>query len=131
MTDTDTTRSVYAWLNGNDISAAVSVFDPQVEWTDPAGGGTYRGLAAVTAHFSKARNTWAEGSCEPERFVVVGDSVVAFVHVRVRLKGSTDWIEGRLADVYRFRDGKVIRGRSFLDAQEALAWAGGKVADAR
>ena len=40
-------------------------------WTDPDGG-TYRGLAEAEAHFSQARETWAEGSCEPERFVVAG-----------------------------------------------------------
>lgn len=110
------------------------MFDPEIEWTDPVehpSGGTYRGLAAVTAHFSASLRTWAEGSCEPERLVVIGDSVVAFVHVHVRLKGSADWIDARLADVFTFRSGKVIPARSFPDAPRALAWAAGGATDTR
>ena len=71
----------------------VDAFDPQIEWTEPAeypGAGTYRGRAAVQAHLSWARGTWAEGRCEPERFVVAGDKIVVFVHVRVRLQHEAD-----------------------------------------
>ena len=42
---------------------------------------------------------WAEGSCEPGRFIVAGDKIIVFVHVRVRLKDNEEWIEARLADV--------------------------------
>ena len=65
----------YAALNRNDIPAFVKVFDPQIERIEPAefpGGGTYHGLAAVQAHLSHHRGNWAEGSCEPERFIVAG-----------------------------------------------------------
>jgi ketosteroid isomerase-like protein len=30
----------------------------------------------------------------------------------------------RLADVYKFRNGKAIEMRAFADRQEALRWAG-------
>jgi len=120
-------REVYAALNRNDIPAMLEAFDPQIEWTDPGEsplGGTYRGHAEVKAHFSQARGTWAEGSCEPERFIVAGDRIIVFVHVHVRVKPSMEWAEGRLADVYTFRNGKVIHARSFLDRRQALEWAG-------
>lgn len=126
MTETDVLRSMYAALNRNDIAAAVSAFDPEIEWIDPVedpATGTYRGLAVVKAHFSKSRDTWAEGSCEPERFVLTADKVVALVHVHVRLRGSTQWLDAQLADVYTFRDGKVIQARCFIDPQKGLAWA--------
>jgi hypothetical protein len=125
--ETEALRGAYAALNRNDIPAMVDAFDPQMEWTEPAeypGAGTYRGRAAVQAHLSWERGTWAEGRCEPERFVVAGDKIVVFVHVRARLHHETAWREGRLADVYTFRDGKAIQMRSFADRRQALEWAG-------
>src|SRR6185295_3872239 len=126
---TEALRAAYAALNRNDIPAFVQAFAPDIEWTDPPGSPeskTYHGLAAFQAHASQARAAWAEGSCEPERFITAGDKVIVFVHVRVRLKHETEWREGSIADVYTFRDGKVIRARVFTDRQQALDWAGVK-----
>ena len=126
-------REAYAALNRNDIPAFVNLFDPQIERIEPADfpqGGTYRGLAAVTAHIAKGRGTWAEGSCEPERFIVAGDRVIVLIDVRVRLKHETGWREGRIADVYTFRNGKAIQFRTFADERQALEWAGVKASDA-
>ncbi|HQY88308.1 MAG TPA: nuclear transport factor 2 family protein, partial [Tepidisphaeraceae bacterium] len=89
-------------------------------------GGTYHGLAAVTEHISRARDSWAEGGCEPQRFIVAGDRVIVFVHVRVRLKHESEWREGRTVDVFTFRNGKAIQFRTFADEQQALEWAGAK-----
>lgn len=126
-------REAYAALNRNDIPNFVKLFDEDITWVEFAespGGGTYNGRAAVEAHATQARGTWAEGSCEPERFIVAGDKIIAFVHVRVRLKNETDWREGRIGDVYTFRNGKVIHVRLFSDRRQALEWAGADVVDA-
>ncbi len=69
---------------------------------------------------------WAEGTSEPERFIVAGDKIIVFVYARARLKGSTEWNEVRLADVFTFRDGKAIQMRAFAGRQQALASAGVK-----
>jgi uncharacterized protein len=131
--ETKALREGYAALNRNDIPAFVKVFDPKIERIEPAespGGGTYHGLAVVKAHLSKSRDTWAEGSCEPERFIVARDRLIVFVYVRVRLKHETEWREGRIADVYTFRNGKAIQFRTFADRRQALEWAGVKASDA-
>lgn len=127
MNETQVVRNFYAALNGNDIAAAVRDCDPDFEWVEPAeypGVGTYRGLENVTAHFQWARGRWAEGSCELERLIVAGDRVVALVAVRVRLKDEAEWRVGDIGDVFTFRDGKLIHGRTFGTRQEALEWAG-------
>ena len=127
--ETEALREAYAALNRNDIAAAVKAFDPQIEWIEPAerlGGVVYHGRAGVKAHLSQARGNWGEGSCEPERFIVAGDKIVVFVYVRVRLKHESEWREGRLADVYTFRNGKAVEMRAFADRQQALEWAGVK-----
>jgi uncharacterized protein len=119
-------KQTYAAINRNDIPAALGAFDPQMEWIEPPGypgAGTYRGHAEVMANISKGRNTWAEGGCELERFIVAGDKIVVFVRARVRLKGQSEWMDGCFADVYTFRDGKAIQMRSFGERQDALAWA--------
>jgi ketosteroid isomerase-like protein len=41
-----------------------------------------------------------------------------------------EWHEGRLADVYTFRNGKAIQMRAFADRRQALEWAGVKASDA-
>jgi ketosteroid isomerase-like protein len=132
--ETEALREAYAALNRNDIPAMVKSFDPQIERIEPADfpqGGTYHGLEAVKAHISKGRGTWAEGSCEPERFIVSGNRIIVLIHVRVRLKNETEWREGRPADVYTFRNGKAIQFRTFADERQALEWAGVRAPDAK
>ena len=130
----ETVKEIYAAINRNDVSAALNYFDANIEWIEPShysgGGGTYRGHTDVTEKISKGRNTWTEGSCNLEGFIVAGDKIVVFVHALVRLKGHTEWIDGRFADVWTFCNGKAIQGRSFGERQEALEWAGAKASDA-
>ena len=126
-------KEAYAALNRNDISATVEVFDQQIEWTEPPdfpGAGTRNGLAAIKAHLAKAREGWAEGSCEPERLLVAGDKIIVFLHVHVRLKHENEWRDGSVTDVHTFRDGKVIQVRTFGEKEQALEWAGVKASAA-
>lgn len=121
-------RKAYAAFNRNDIQAAVEALDPEIEWTEPAefpGGGTYRGPDQVKGYLAQSRANWAEGTSEPERFLVAGDKIVVFVYARVRPKGSSMWRETSLADVYTFRNGKAVHMRAFADRREALEWARG------
>ena len=127
FTEIEAVKETYAAINRNDIPAALKHFDPQIERIEPPDfpeAGTYRGHADVMAHISKGRNTWAEGSCELEQFIVTGDKIVVFVRALVRLNDHTEWIDGRFADVFTFRSGKAIQFRSFGERKEALEWAG-------
>lgn len=131
--ETNALKAAYAAFNRNDIQAFAQILDPQIEWIEFAEspeGRAYRGLDAVLAHLTQARQAWAEGSCQPQRILIAGDRIVQFVHVRVRLKHETDWREGQVVEVYTFRAGKVIQLRLFTDAQQALEWAGVKASNA-
>lgn len=121
-------RRVYAGLNANDVLAMTEDFAPEVEWVEPTDfppPGLYQGIEAVRTHIQEARETWAEGTCEPERLVEEGGRVVAFIRIRVRLKERLDWLEGSVTDVFTFRDGKVVQVRTFHEWAEALEWARG------
>jgi uncharacterized protein len=78
----------------------------------------------VKHYLTQSRAAWAEANSEPERFIVSGNRIVVFVHARVRPRGSNEWQEIRLADVYTMRNGKAIQMRAFADRQETLRWAG-------
>ena len=126
-TQTDALIQFYAAVNRNDMQAITKDFDPQITRVEPEGfptSGTYRGIAAVQAQFASARGTWAEGSCEPEGFFEKGDKVVVYIHVRVRLKDSTDWIDARVADGFEFRHGRITHYLTFGQRPDALKWAG-------
>ena len=123
----DILKQFFAALNRNDMQGITKYFDPQVVRIEPEGfatAGTYRGIAEVQEHLTKGRGTWAEGTCEPEKFLANGDKVVVYLHVWVRLKGSLDWLDGRFADGFVFRDGKITQYLSFGERLDALKWAG-------
>jgi hypothetical protein len=120
-------RGAYAAFNRGDIDAAVQPLDEHIEWTEPAefpGGGSYYGHQGVKGYLTQSRAAWAEVSSQPERFITAGDRIVVFVHARVRAKGSNEWQDVRLADVYTMRGGKAVQMRAFGDRGEALRWVG-------
>lgn len=120
-------RDAYIALNRNDIDGFLKIFAPdvlRVEFEGSPMEGTFRGIEAVTEHVKQGRSTWAEGGCDPERFVVSGNKVVVTCHVLVRLNDQPDWLEGRTGDVFTFRDGKITEFRTFGDESDALKFAG-------
>jgi uncharacterized protein len=126
-TEIEALKQFFAAVNRNDMQAITRDFDPAIVRIEPEGfptAGTYRGIAEVQEHVRKGRGTWAEGTCEPEKFLVNGDKIVVYLHARVRLKNSTEWVGGRFADGFVFRNGKIIQYLSFGERAEALTWAG-------
>jgi uncharacterized protein len=116
-------KEIYAALNRNDLASYLSFFDPNVDRFESFGS-RHQGLEGLKANFVQGREAWAEGSCGPEEFTVRGNRVVVFVHVKVRLKGKVEWINGQVTDVFTFQGAKVVEFYSFADRAEALRWAG-------
>ena len=120
-------QQFFAAINRNDMQGMTKYFDPQIVRIEPEGfptAGTYHGIAEVQDHVAKGRGTWAEGTCEPEEFLTNADKVVVYLHVWVRLQDSPDWVGGRFADGFVFREGKITQYLSFGERQDALKWAG-------
>ncbi|MDY0743452.1 nuclear transport factor 2 family protein [Paucibacter sp. R3-3] len=127
MTNIEALTRFFAAINRNDMDAITRDFDPAIVRVEPEGfptAGTYRGIAEVQEHVRKGRGTWAEGTCEPERYLVNGDKVVVYLHAWVRLHGETEWMGGRFADGFVFRNGRITEYLSFGERQDALKWAG-------
>jgi uncharacterized protein len=125
-------RGAYAAFNRGDIDATLEPLDDQIEWSEPAefpGGGMYHGRDSVKRYLMRSRAGFTEGSSEPEQFIVAGDRIVVFVHAHIRPKGSDEWQDVRLADVYTIRNLKAVKMRAFADRQEALRWVGADAAN--
>jgi len=125
--EVDAMKQFFAAINRNDMQAITRDFDPQIVRVEPEGfptAGTYRGIAEVQEHVRTGRGTWAEGSCDPEKFFIKGEKAVVYLHAWVRLKDATDWTGGRFADGFVFRNGKITEYRSFGERVQALKWAG-------
>jgi len=109
---------------------------PWLRWTPTSSGSSPRNFpaAALTAgresakqYLAQSRAAWAEVSSEPEQFIPAGSRIVVLVHARVRAKGSSEWQDVRLADVYTFQGSQAIQMRAFADRDEAMRWAGVQV----
>ena len=131
--EVDALKHFFAAINRNDMQAMTRDFDPEIVRIEPEEfptAGTYRGIAEVQEHVRTGRGTWAEGSCEPEKFLVNGEKVVVYLHAWGRLKGATEWTGGRFADGFVFRNGKITEYRTFGERVQALEWAGIQDSDA-
>jgi ketosteroid isomerase-like protein len=125
--EVDALKFFFAAINRNDMQAITRDFDPQIVRTEPEGfptAGTYRGIAEVHECVRTGRGTWAEGSCDPEKFLIRGEKVVVYLHAWVRIKGATEWSGGRFADGFVFRNGKITEYHTFGERAQALEWAG-------
>jgi ketosteroid isomerase-like protein len=126
----DAMRRVYEAMARGDFWAAREVFDPDISWEWSAswsgmtGVDVYQGIEGV----EKATRDWFEPWDwfwqEAEEFIEVGEDVLVLTRVRGRPKGSDREIESKAGELWTFRDGKVIRHRSFDSPSEALEAVG-------
>ncbi len=64
------------------------------------------------------------GNLRARAVLTNGDKVVVYLHVWVRLKDSIDWVGGRFADGFVFRNGQITQYLSFGERLDARTWAG-------
>jgi uncharacterized protein len=118
----------YENFNCGELDDAIEIFDPEIVWhtwiVPGPGGASYRGHEGVRELWSDARNVFGDFRNEPERIILAGDKVVAFVNVRGRGKESGVEVEGRIAHVHSFHGDKVVQVDSYEDRDEALRVAG-------
>lgn len=112
----------------DDPDAFFEILDPDVEWdvTDTSSpmAGVYHGLEAVREFYRRWAGAFSDWNYEVERLIETGDQVVAFVREYGHGRGSGAEVEMRRANVWTFRDGKVVHYRSFSTREAALEAAG-------
>ena len=83
--------------------------------------GVYRGHEQIREQWESQHEAWAETELRPDEPVVVGDSVVVTVLISARGRTSGVELEGQGANVFTFREGKIVRFKLYQTKAEALA----------
>lgn len=106
----EVTRKGYEAFTAGDLEAALDVFSDSAEWTingDSMIGGTYRGKHELTELFMRLAEKTTK--VETKRYLADGDVVMVLTRVSVGDESADE------ADVFEFRDGKVVKAHSFGD----------------
>jgi ketosteroid isomerase-like protein len=118
---------MYEALNRGDWEAALGHTSPEIEWeTDPRHpqAGIYRGQEAFRGFLEDIEAPFGATVIEPERFFSQGDQVVAFIKIRRRPTGSSAEVQIQIGELWKLRDGKIVRGQGFGEREKALEAAG-------
>jgi ketosteroid isomerase-like protein len=119
-------RSMWEAFLENDFQAALASYDPDVEWdgTNLPDGRVGRGLNAIMDHTIRWSAMWVNWNVEVERVIDAGgEQVVVFIRETGRSTSGLDMDE-RHAELYRIRDGRIVRRQGFSDPNEALKAVG-------
>jgi ketosteroid isomerase-like protein len=120
-------RPLYdAWRRGA-YDEGLDVLDPNIEWVAaaeiPGHPGTSYGRAAASKYLAEWRETWETYSVEVERFIELGDQVLALARERGRGRGSGLTVQTEFAQLWTMQDGRAVRmqeWRTWKDALEAV-----------
>lgn len=95
-------------------------FELHLPATYPEGEQVFRGRNGLKRWTAVTKEVWDEWRFEVERYIDVGDRVIALVHVVAEGGLSGVHLERDTAHVWTLADGKVTRCEVFLDRTEAL-----------
>lgn len=117
-------------INRGDVEAMLEVFDPEIEYYAALpvllGGAAavVHGHAGVRELFRDLYDVLDQIHVEYSEIRDLGDRTLAIGRLRARGKASGAETESPFCTVTEIKNGKAIRLRSYLDADEALEAAG-------
>jgi uncharacterized protein len=80
-----------------------------------------RGKAGAEQYFARLADDWEMIHFTPEEFIAQGDRVVVVSRVAFRNRRTGKAVESPKADLFRFRDGKIVEFLEFFDTALAIA----------
>ena len=108
-------------LTAGDLDAMAEFWDPNITWRPIEGIGEMEGREAMRRYAREWVDMFDEITNVPEELLEIGDDcVVAVQRATGRAKASGIETEARYAVVYTLRDGKIVRGREYIDREQAL-----------
>jgi ketosteroid isomerase-like protein len=125
--DIEVVQTVFAAFAERDLEAVLELAAPEIEFiavTSDYAGRTepYRGHEGIRQYFRDVAEVWDELRLTPTDYRMVGEQVLVTGRVSARsparvVSGSTGW-------VWRVRAGKVVWGRVYASAEDAVAALG-------
>jgi ketosteroid isomerase-like protein len=119
----------FAATKRGDLEFVLAAFyDPEVEWHGTVGGldegSIRRGHQEVMRGFDDYFAVWERLDVTPEEIIDTGDELIVFVHEVARGRESGVVVETDTTTISTFREGMIVRVRSFMDRSQALEAAG-------
>ena len=119
-TNKEILESAYASFAKGDVPAVLAAMDPNIEWNEAEGFPIYSGTlvgpqAIVDGVFMRMGEIGDNFSVNPTQLVADGDTVVALGTYSWNHKGSGKPAEVKIAHVWTFADGRVIRFQQHVD----------------
>ena len=125
----DIVRDSWGAFAAGGLDAVTEFWDPEIDWRAIEGApddvGEMRGREAVRRYLQDWVDTFEGLTVVVEELLALGDQrVMAVIRVSGRAKLSGIETELRLAVVNSLRDGKIVRGREYIDREKALEAVG-------
>jgi ketosteroid isomerase-like protein len=126
-TDIDVVSAAYAAFNRGD-EEFVEYLDPEVEWIPAAQfvEGPVHGVDELRRLLDTFRDAFEEIRWEPQRVIEASEpgEVLVLIETVTRGRGSGAEIRVRVAHLVRVRNGKIVWGKVYPDADAGLQAAG-------
>ena len=107
---------------------AEGLIDPEVEWSPAiigsAEGHGYRGHDGVRRWAHDMTDAWESFHVQATELRDIGERVLVMVQTSARGRASGAVLERPVAHVWTFRDGRVVRMRSYEREEDALEAVG-------
>jgi uncharacterized protein len=119
-------RRGYEAFVAGDLEAVLELIDPDVEVEIYTGRPdlpetqTLHGHSGFLENIRQLSEAFEDIRITPEEYIEAGEELIVQIHTSARGQGSGIEIENRIAHVWSFRDGKVIRFRVYPSKAQAL-----------
>jgi ketosteroid isomerase-like protein len=123
-------RRMFERYSAGDVDGWVACWDADGEWAPTAqrevegSARTYRGHDELRAFHTEIEDALASVNVHATDYREVGDRVVVLGVLRGRGAASGVAFEHEFGWVFEVREGRIARGRDYLDQDEALEAAG-------
>ena len=112
MTNIDIVRSFYDRLAKGDVPGVLSLFAPEISWTEAEGFPYYSGTwtrpqEIVDKLLMPVSRDWASFSVVAERFLADGDRVISFGAYKATHKATGKSVVAPLVHVWGVQGGKI------------------------
>lgn len=135
MSNVDSARALYQSINDDDPDAGAVHFAGDAEWSEVPTGQTYRSPSGWHENYNFWKGAFPDGQVEVTNVIDGGDQIAVEYTGRGTNTGpmmtpegemppTGKRVEGQFVDVWEFRDGKVVGGRSYYDVAGLMAQLG-------
>ena len=116
-------RAAFAAHNRGDLVAWLDLYDPEVEF-ETLLLGTHQGKEAMRSLYEENKANQPGYTVTPVELIDAGDKVITVVQVGGAGTASQIALNDQIAFIQTFKNGLVVREKTFRNREEALEAAG-------